>query len=269
MNIGKQVRLNRLFAHPEGRFFSVAVDHFSGYQEGLPDSLRDISRTVAAVVAGEPDALTMHIGIAMNVWAPYAGKVPLILQSIIGRPDDTVYQQIASPEDAVRVGADGFAVATYVRGSTEGTYLRLLAESVRQAAKVEMPLVCHIYPRKLTDRGMVISFEAEDIEWAVHCAVECGADVIKVPYCGEVASYAEIVKHAPVPVVAAGGPRQSTLLDALKMAHEVVESGARGAVVGRNVWGFDRIPDTIHAFKAVIHDGASPEEALRIASLAG
>ena len=37
MNIGKRIRLNRIFAHPSGRLCSVAVDHFIGYGQGLPD----------------------------------------------------------------------------------------------------------------------------------------------------------------------------------------------------------------------------------------
>ncbi|HUZ18463.1 MAG TPA: aldolase [Spirochaetia bacterium] len=266
MNVGKLVRLNRLFSHSSGRLFSVAVDHFSGYQEGLPVSLREIEMTLASIVAETPDAVTMHIGVALNAWKPFAGRVPLILQSVIGRPDDTIYQQIALPEDAVRVGADGFAVATYVRGKTEGQYLRLLADSVREAARFEMPVICHIYPRRFSDVGAVVSYEPEDIGWAVHCAVECGADVIKVPYCGEVSAYAEIVRSAPVPVVAAGGPRQDSLLAALGMIREVIESGARGATVGRNVWGFESIATAIRAFKAVIHDGEAPERALGAAS---
>jgi len=36
MNIGKLIRMNRLFAHPSGNLCSVAVDHFIGYGHGLP-----------------------------------------------------------------------------------------------------------------------------------------------------------------------------------------------------------------------------------------
>ena len=45
MNTGKLVRLNRLFSHPSGRLCSVAVDHFIGYQDGIPDGLRQIEAT--------------------------------------------------------------------------------------------------------------------------------------------------------------------------------------------------------------------------------
>jgi hypothetical protein len=36
MNIGKRIRLNRIFSHPSGRLCSVAIDHFIGYGKLMP-----------------------------------------------------------------------------------------------------------------------------------------------------------------------------------------------------------------------------------------
>ncbi len=266
MNLGKLVRMNRLFSHPSGRLCSIAVDHFIGYGEGLPDGLRSIQPTLAAIIAARPDAVTMHKGIAASAWAPYAGQVPLILQSTIAREDDTACEQIATPEDAVRLGADAFAVAAFVRGNNEAAHLRTVAECVREAARFEIPVICHIYPRSFSD-GPKVSFEPEDIAWAVRCAVEVGVDVVKTPYCGDVKAYAQIVADCPLPLVAAGGPRAQTLESALEMMVEVVQSGARGATIGRNAWGFEHISKAVTAFKAVIHDGLAAREAMKIAGL--
>jgi class I fructose-bisphosphate aldolase len=258
MNVGKLVRMHRIFSHPSGRLCSVAVDHFIGYGHGLPDGLRQIQPTLAAIVSGRPDAVTMHKGIAASAWPPYAGRIPMILQSTTARPDEIAREQVATPEDAVRLGADGFAVAAFVRGLTEAEHLRIVADCVREAARFEMPVICHIYPR---DKESRISFAPEDIAWAVRCALEVGADVVKTPYCGDVRAYAQIVADCPVPVVAAGGPKADTLPAALRMIAEVVQSGARGATIGRNVWGFAQITAAVEAFKAVIHDGKTAEEA--------
>jgi len=264
MNLGKLVRMNRIFAHASGRLCSVAVDHFIGYGQGLPDGLRRIGPTLAAIVAGQPDAVTMHKGIAAAAWRRYAGRIPMILQSSAVRPDDTARQQLATPEDAVRLGADGFALAAFVRGATEADHLRVVADCVRDAARYEMPVFCHIYPRDPQGR---ISFLPEDIAWAVRCALEAGVDVIKTPYCGDVRAHAQIVSDCPVPIVAAGGPKAETLSAALRMIAEVVQSGARGATIGRNIWGFPQITAAVQAFKAVIHDGKTPEEAENLAGL--
>lgn len=264
MNVGKLVRVNRIFSHASGRLCSVAVDHFIGYGHGLPDGLRRIQPTLAAIVAGRPDAVTMHKGIAASAWSPYAGRIPMILQSTTARPDESAREQMATPEDAVRLGADGFAVAAFVRGATEAEHLRIVADCVREAARFEMPVICHIYPR---DHQSRISFAPEDIAWAVRCALEVGVDVVKTPYCGDVQAYAQIVADCPVPVVAAGGPKADTLPAALRMIAEVVQSGARGATIGRNVWGFTQITAAVEAFKAVIHDGTTAEEAARLVGL--
>ena len=143
MNTGKLVHMNRLFAPDSGRICSVAFDHFIGYDRGLPSGLRHIQRTLAAIVAGEPDALTMHKGLAASAWGPHAGIVPLIVQSSAARVDDTACEQLATPEDAVRLGADGFAVTAFLRGTTEAAHLRTVADCVREAARYELPVVCH------------------------------------------------------------------------------------------------------------------------------
>ncbi len=266
VNTGKLVRLNRIFSHPSGKLCSVAVDHFMGYATGLPDGLRRMRSTLAAVVSAGPDAVTMHRGAAAAFWTPHAGAVPLIVQSSFVRPDDSALEQAATPEDAVRAGADAFAVVAYVRGSTEARYLRTVTDCVREASRFEMPVICHIYPRRGPSAGE-ISFAPDDIAWAAHCAVECGVDVVKVPYCGDLAAYRDVVAECPVPLVAAGGPKAKDLRAALAMMAEVRASGAAGATIGRNVWGFERIPESIAAFKAVLHDGLAADDAYRRAGL--
>jgi len=150
----------------------------------------------------------MHLGTARTCWGPHAGKLPLIIQSVFARPDDTADDLLACPEDAVRVGADAFATCAFVRGKTEGTHLRRVADMVRQAAAWDIPVIVHTYPRRFHADGKVeIVYEPQEIAWAVRCGIEVGVDVIKVPYCGDVASYAEIIRSCPVPVVAAGGPK--------------------------------------------------------------
>jgi len=266
MGIGKLVRLNRLFAHPSGRLCSVAVDHFIGYGDGLPAGLRHIKPTLAAIMAAKPDAVTMHKGIAASAWGPYAGQVSLIIQSTLARVDALAHEQLATPEEAVRLGADAIACAAFIRGATEAVQLRVIGDVIREAERFDLPVIFHIYPRHL-DGVPRVSYEPEDIAWAVRCAVETGADVVKTPYCGNVQAFAEIVADSPVPVVCAGGPKSNTLEAALEMMAEVIESGARGATIGRNIWGFPEITQAVEAFKAVIHDGKAAREALQVAGL--
>jgi class I fructose-bisphosphate aldolase len=265
MKLGKLIRMNRIFSHPSGRLCSVAVDHSFAYGEGAPPGLRKIKSTLGALVAGRPDAVTMHKGIAASAWAPYAGKVPMILQSTLMQPKSLEREQIATPEDAVRLGADAFAVAAFMSGTGDAASLREIADCVRDAARFDIPVICHIYPRDLKT-GQIL-FNAEDIAWVVRCAVEVGVDVVKTPYCGDVKAYADIVADCPVPLVAAGGPKCDSLKAALDLMAQAVQSGARGATIGRNIWGFQQITAALKAFQAVIHDGKSADDALKIAGL--
>ena len=204
---------------------------------------------------------------ARTAWAEFAGSVPLIIQSSMLRIDDSAQAQAATPEDAVRLGADGFAIACFVRGPTEWRYMQVVADAVREAERFDMPVICHIYPRSYAGGKAAFSYTPEDIAWAARCAAELGVDVIKVPYCGDVAAYAQIVSDSPVRVVAAGGPKAADLRGALAMIAEVVKSGAAGATIGRNIWGFDNVTANVKAFRAVIHEGMSAEDALRKAGL--
>jgi class I fructose-bisphosphate aldolase len=261
VGIGKQIRLNRIFSHASGRACTLAVDHFVGYQKGLPQGLVNVPETIAKLVQGKPDAITMWKGMAQGAWGPYAGTIPMIISSISFTPDDAIMQQLTTPEEVVRLGGDAIAAAIGVRGPREGEYLKLLAGIVSEAARWDLPVMTHIYPRDYSD-GARIVHDPEHIMWAVRCGVECGADIIKVPYTGDVASYREIVATSPVPVVAAGGPKTDTLEGALGLMAGVVEAGAVGATIGRNIWGAPDPLLAMHAFKAVIHTRMTPKEAI-------
>jgi fructose-bisphosphate aldolase, class I len=264
MDLAKRIRLNRLFAHPSQRLCSVAVDHFLGYHKGLPKGLVNLPAAIRKLVAGRPDAITMTKGAARSAWEPYAGKVPLIIQAMCLTPDEATFENIARPEEALRLGADAIAVAIGVRGPNEGRFIKVLATMVEEADRIGLPVMAHIYPRDFS-KGVTIVHDPENIAWAVRCGIECGADVIKVPFTGDAVSYRQIIACSPVPVVAAGGPRCDTLLSALEMMAEVVKSGARGATIGRNVWGAPDPTRALIAFRGVIHDQKTPAAALKAA----
>ncbi len=204
----------------------------------------------------------MSKGAAMSCWAPYAGTVPLILQGGCFTPDDRVIETTTFPDEVVRLGADAIAIAIGVRGPQEGTFLRMLSDGVTAAAKWDIPVIAHIYPRDYSGTEPKIVFRPEEIEWAVRCGIECGADIIKVGYTGDVDSFRQIVAACPVPVVAAGGPKAATLQAAVQAMGESVAAGGRGANIGRNVWGQPDPAAAHRAFKAVILDGATTEAAM-------
>lgn len=266
MGLGLQVRLARLFSHSSGRLFGAAVDHFVGYGNVREGGLADLPGALKRVMGGKPDYVSILPGSARHLWGEHAGAAALVIQGGCFTADDRIRELIATPEDAVRLGADALAVAIPVRGATEGGYIRWLTDTVSAAARFEMPVVAHVYPRDFTD-GARIVFTPDDIAYAVRVGFEAGVDVVKVGYTGDPESFRRTVETCPIPVVIAGGPKTDNLLGALEQTAEALRAGARGAVVGRNLWGHGDATKAARAFRSVIHDGTSPREALAAAGL--
>ena len=250
---GKRARLQRILAFGERRILTVAVDHMINYPIGFPQGLRRMEPTLARIVEGGADALTMNKGIALRYMAPHAGRVPLIIQSMALRPGEPDFADTATVEEVLALGADAIAVAMFVYCEEEMLYIRHLAEVVRQASLYGLPVIPHIYPLASGDERHAVLHDPEHIFYAARVGLEMGADIIKVPYTGEVASFRDIVASCAVPVVAAGGPRCATLDDAAAMAREIGQTGAAGATMGRNVWEFNDIPAAISRLKQAIN----------------
>jgi DhnA-type fructose-1,6-bisphosphate aldolase and related enzymes len=61
-----------------------------------------------------------------------------------------------------------------------------------------------------------------------------------------------------------GGPKTKTDLEFLKMLRDAIDAGAFGVTVGRNVWGAKNVERMARAVSAVVHEGKSPEEAVKL-----
>lgn len=262
MGLGLDIRMARLFSKPSGNLFGAAVDHFVGYGNVRQGGLANLPGALARAMEAGPDYVSIQPGAARQLWKPYAGKAALVIQGGCFTADDRISQLIATPEDAVRMGADALAVAIPVRGDTEGKYIRWLTDSVREAARFEIPVVAHVYPRDFSD-GVNIVFTPDEIAYAVRVGLETGVDVIKVGYTGDFDSFRETVASCPVPIVVAGGPKAASLEVALAQIADALRAGARGAVVGRNLWGQDDPVRAGRAFKAVIHGSMDATGALQ------
>ncbi len=150
MGLGTDVRLSRLFSHPSGNLFGIAVDHFVGYGNVREGGLANLPEAVNRCITAKPDTMTMTPGTAKGCWPAHAGKASLIIQASYWTPDDRIRDRLATAADAVRLGADALAVAIGVRGETEGDFIRWLADAVRDAAPYELPVVAtHLSARLL------------------------------------------------------------------------------------------------------------------------
>jgi putative autoinducer-2 (AI-2) aldolase len=64
----------------------------------------------------------------------------------------------------------------------------------------------------------------------------------------------------------AGGPRCETELEVFEFVYDGMQRGAIGVNLGRNVWQNDHPVAVARALRAIIHEGASAEEAYELFS---
>lgn len=122
MFLGKQVRLNRLTNQKSGKFVAITMDH--AISRGVLPGLVNIEETLRKVAEGKPDAMTLQKGIAASLYAPYAGKIPLILKATAFAPYHFTYDTpLADVEEAVRLGADAISVGVIVGGPEQAAQL--------------------------------------------------------------------------------------------------------------------------------------------------
>ena len=260
MLLGKAVRLGRLLTNPSGKFLSVAVDHGIANSYDWTQGLDRFDQIIAA----RPDAITMMKGTASHYLTPYAGQIPWIMQTTAFPPHRTsVDYQLSFVEDAIALGADAIAMTISVVGDEQGEMIAMLGRLVTEARPVGLPVIAHIYPKGNLARPEDFT-SLPYVRYAARVGVEVGVDIIKIPYTGSPETFAEIVDACPVPVVAAGGPRLDSLEALFTMVRGVIDAGARGLTIGRNVWQARHIPATIAALKAIVHENKPVAQALEI-----
>ena len=74
MGLGTQIRLRRLFSHPSGRLFGIAVDHFIGYGDVHAGGLHNLPQALDRVMTARPDSVTMQPGAAKQLWGGMPGS---------------------------------------------------------------------------------------------------------------------------------------------------------------------------------------------------
>ena len=92
---------------------------------------------------------------------------------------------------------------------------------------------------------------------------ELGADIVKVPYTGSPETFKEVVSGCPIPVVIAGGSKLSDE-DTLKMVEGAMEAGGAGLSMGRNAFQHENPVLLVSAACAIVHQGRSADEAMKI-----
>ncbi len=113
-----------------------------------------------------------------------------------------------------------------------------------------MPLLAMMYPR---GPKIVNSNDPELVAHGAIVAADLGADLVKVPWVGTVSAMADVVQSCPIPVVVAGGCRRDEPGSLMAYVDQVLDSGAAGLAMGRNIFQSPDPEATAHEIASRIH----------------
>lgn len=256
MDWGLQNRLAKIVRPETGRAVMLAADH--GYFLGPISGLED-PRTTLAPLLRYSDSIMVTRGVLRRCVDPTCA--PAIVLRISGGvsiagPALEAESITTSMDEATRLNAAAVAVSIFVGTPHESKTLGNLAQTVDRARPLGIPVLA------VTAVGKEL--EKRDARYLALCcrmAAEIGADLVKTYYCE---GFEKVAAGCPVPIVIAGGPRLQTELDALRMTADALARGAVGVDMGRNIWQSERPVAMMQAVRAVVHESARPEEAIRI-----
>jgi len=245
-----------------GNCIIVPMDH--GVSVGPLEGLENMRRAVSDVAEGGADAVLGHKGLARCGHRKGGRDVGLILHlssSTELSPHPNAKILTATVEDAIKLGADGISMHVNLGDPSEARMLEDLGRISGIAGDWGMPLLVMAYARgpKIPD-----SLAPDVVAHSARVAAELGADMVKVPYTGDMDSFNRVVEGCCVPVLIAGGPKNDSNKGFLQMVSDAMKAGSRGISIGRNVFQAPRPRLMVQALSGIVHAGWSVEQALDV-----
>jgi len=224
----------------KGRAMYLAYDH--GVEHGPVDLIGksiDPNYILDIAVDGGYNAIVLQEGVAEKYYfdTGYQKKIPLILKlngksSLVG--GEPISRQLCSVEEATRLGAVGVGYTIYLGSEHESEMLKEFSKIEDEAHEKGLVVLVWVYPR-----GKSVKDDAspEITAYAARMALEMGADIAKIKYCGSRECFKRAVESAgKTKVVLSGGAKTDKPEDFLEIMKNIMTAGAIGVAVGRNVW---------------------------------
>ncbi|HCD83516.1 class I fructose-bisphosphate aldolase [Agrobacterium deltaense] len=273
MRISKKARMNRLFRN--GGCLDVAIDHGVCNEPSFLVGLEDMAQTVDRLVEAAPDAIQMAYGQAdLLQQRPERDKPALVMRIDMGNPYNstrhrTMWSQLQNYQDPIIGALEMDAACVVVNLFMLPDEPELFRQCVENISRVRAD--CHRFGMPLMIEPLVmlpndvrggyqVDGDAEKIVTLVRLASEMGADIIKADPTSNPQDFHKVIEAARCPVLVRGGGRED-LRNVLAKSAALVAEGANGMVYGRNIYQHDNPKAVVAALMAIIHQGASGEEA--------
>lgn len=272
MNIGKELRMSRLFRPDSKRMVLITIDH------GICiDPMKEINNPMAIVrkiAEGGADAVLLTPGIARLAYRELLGNNTSLMVRIDGTatsigPDLTNDDLISSVKSALRMGADAVATFGVIGIPREAQLSRKIGMVSDECDWWGMPQMTEVIPNE------ILTHQFQDradrkwpsdpgiVKYSARVAAELGADIVKGYYTGDTETFREVIEYCPVPYVVLSGPAGGDPEAFLRFVQEAIACGASGVSVGRNVWTYPDPTAITRAICRLVHENASVEQALK------
>ncbi|WP_306060933.1 class I fructose-bisphosphate aldolase [Natronococcus wangiae] len=249
----------------DGRVLILAMDHGLEHGPGdfknVPDKL-DPTTVFDIATHDAVTAMAVQKGVAEEYYPSYEDDVNLLAKINgtsnlwMGEPDSAVNWSV---EYAAELGADAVGFTVYSGSNHEVEMFEEFRDVQEQAREHDLPVVMWSYPR---GQGVKNDTKPSTISYATRIALELGADVAKVKYPGSKEAMAHAVRCAGgVKAVMSGGSKTSDH-KFLSTVEAVMDAGAKGLAVGRNVWQREDPTRLLDALEKIVHESETADTAL-------
>ena len=254
MHTGMKIRYDRIVNPETGKTVMIPFDH--GMPFGVLEGIGDPRLTVRRVADGGADAVIFNQGLANVLLPEYSRRVATIhMLTNSCTADDPLF---GSVERAIRLAADAVAIEILVGHELERKMIEQVLPVLDACEEWNIPSLFMMYPE---DSHCEAIGESEAILRAARAGAELGATIVKTSWAGSKSAMAEVVEACPAPLVVAGGSKKS-VQETFQLVRDSMDVGAIGIAMGRNLWGADDPVKMVQAMCAIVHEGASVDDAM-------
>lgn len=276
-SVGKTVRMGQLINVESQHTVTVAIDHGLG---GMVEGIDNLEPALEKIIAAEPDAIIMSMGVAKRFGHLFSGRgKPSIIITVDRRLSSTLpghsdrgeeYRLLVNVEDALLIGATAVKMVMIYGRSTlpvHAANVEAVATIARQCDRYQVPLLLEpVLWGKLATEADKANLNV--LKHICRMGFEWGADILKTNYTGDAATFRNVVKTCPIPIVILGGSKMDTEGAVLTTAAGAMKAGAIGVAFGRNIFQHPDPTAIIGALRQIVHEGASVKLALEYMQLA-
>jgi DhnA family fructose-bisphosphate aldolase class Ia len=267
MSTGKALRLRRIIEPETQSTVMFAFSHGTSVPEVMP-GIENPRERIEAARAGGADCVFLAPGL-INSLSDLIGSsrdLGIVAKITATATRGAVPHQerlISSVEHCAELGVDGVVALLPFAPENEPDVISLTGQIGEACSRLGIPFIAEAeFPNAYYgDEDYAERWGLPYLRRSARICTELGADIVKSNWPGSPEQFAEIVESVTVPVVVAGGSRESDL-DLLRRVAAARSAGAVGCSVGRNIFQHDDPEAITRALSAVVRGKQTPEEAV-------